>query len=260
MNATKPGPTPGTHVPDDLGELDRWGVWRLESGAKIPYRSSGGRASSTNPHDWGELEQARRALRAGRYTGLAFALFRDDGLTGIDLDDCLANGEVKLWARGVVERFGDSYQEVSPSLQGLKIWVRGALPANVSGVKVGDGQIEMYDHGRYFTVTGRAFRSAPLQVENHAADLQTLYRHLTADRKRSWPLQPLQSGRIQYGQQHSTLVSIAGTLRRRHVCDQAIEACLQAINAYQCEQPGPPENISRIVRSSRPWGEHERQT
>jgi hypothetical protein len=121
-------------------------------------------------------------------------------------------------------------------------------------VKIGDGTIEIYDHARYFTVTGRVFRGAPLEIEEHAADLRALYDHLTRKAVCRWTLQPLVGGRIPHGQQHSTLVSIAGTLRARRVCDEAIEACLQVINTQQCERPGPPEHISRIVRSSRRWG------
>jgi hypothetical protein len=159
---------------------------------------------------------------------------------------------IKPWARGLIERFYDTYMEISPSGTGVKIWARGSIPENIPGVQVGDGQIEMYDHGRYFTVTGNVFRGAPLQVEDHASDLAALYERLVPKVK-TWPLQPLEGGRIPYGQQHNTLVSICGTLRARRVCDAAIEACLQAINRYQCERPGPPENITRIVRSSRSW-------
>jgi hypothetical protein len=119
-------------------------------------------------------------------------------------------------------------------------------------VKVVGGAIELYDHARYFAVTGRLFRGSPLQIEDHTKDLLMLYNSLTAGR-RAWPLRSLPGGRILYGQQHSTLVSIAGTLRARGVCDEAIDACLQAINAHQCEKPGPPQNIARIVRSSRKW-------
>jgi len=70
---------------------------------------------------------------------------------GVDLDDCLdAEGNLRPWACGIVERFGDSYQEISPSGEGLKIWIRGSLPANLPGVKVvGGGQVELYDHSRY---------------------------------------------------------------------------------------------------------------
>jgi putative DNA primase/helicase len=245
---------PAIAVPDGLAELDRWAVWRMENGAKIPYRIDGRRASSPNAPDWGELELAQHAIASGRYTGLAFAFFEEDGLVGIDIDDVLdASGDVKPWGRGVVARFFDSYMEVSPSGCGLKIWARGTLPANLAKIAIQDGGIEMYSHGRYFTFTGRRFRGAPLQIENHQEDIHALYGRLTADKK-TWKLQPLQGGRIPHGQQHSTLVSIAGTLRARRVCDEAILACLLEINARQCERPGNPENILRIVQSSRRWG------
>jgi hypothetical protein len=59
-----------------------------------------------------------------------------------------------------------------------------------------------------------------------------------------WPLQPLEGGRIPYGRRHNTLVSLAGTLRARNVCDEAIEACLQIVNERQYERPGPRTHIS----------------
>ena len=241
-------------VPDDLAELDRWGVWRSEDGRKVPCRTDGRRASSVAPNDWGELEAARAALRRGSYSGLAFCFFEQDGLIGIDLDHSLnPDGTCKPWAAGIVTKFGDTYSESSPSGGGLHIFARGSLPAAVV-VKVEDGGIEAYSAGRYFTYTGQRFNCAPLQVEDHAEDLKVLYERLTQGKRRGWPLQPVEGGRIPYGQQHSTLVSIAGTLRARRVCDEAIEACLQVINARQCERPGPPENIARIVRTSRSWG------
>ena len=241
-------------VPDDLAELPRWAVWHMESGNKVPYQVNGSRASSTNPLHWGELDKARLAMSSGRFSGLAFAFFKKDGLVGIDLDDSVdPNGNPHPEFRGMVERFADTYIEVSPSGRGLKMWVRGTLPANVAKVPIGVGGVEMYDHARYFTFTGQRFRGAPLQVEDHATDVLTLYDHLTRDRRTTWHLQPLEGGRIPHGQQHSTLVSIAGTLRARRVCEEAIEVCLQMINENQCERPGPAANIRRIVRSTRRW-------
>jgi hypothetical protein len=154
-----------------------------------------------------------------------------------------------------VERFSDSYMERSPSGAGVKIWLRGELPSNVPGVKVGDGggSIELYAWARYFTVTGDVFRGAPSQVEEHSADLAVLHEHLTARKRKDWPLQPQRSGTIPHGVQHSTLLSICGTLRARRVCDSAILACLLEVNRLQCERPGPPENIARIVQSTKGW-------
>ena len=248
-------------VPDDLRERDQWVLWRYEERdgkrTKVPYQVGRRRASSTDPSTWANFEDVINEWRRAQnwYSGPGFVFSAQDPSCGIDLDDALdGKGNVKPWACGIVERFSDTYMEVSPSGQGIKIWVRGAVPANLGGVSVGDGQIEIYDHARYFAVTGRAFRGAPLEVEDHAADVLALCERLTPGKGRRWALQPLSGGRIPYGQQHSTLVSIAGTLQRRGICDEAIEACLQMINARQCERPGPPGHIARIVQSSRRWG------
>jgi len=127
-------------------------------------------------------------------------------LLGFDLDDCLdVNGMLKPWAQSTVERFSDTYIEMSPSGQGLKIWAKGDLPASVPGVRVGDGQIEMYDRA------GRVFSGAPLEVEDHSEDIRMLHERLMPTKhKGKWPLQPLEGGRIPYGHQHNTLVSIVG--------------------------------------------------
>jgi hypothetical protein len=257
MTSALPSP-PALQLPDDLTELDQWLLWRFEQVSeretKVPYSIHGYKASTANPRTWATFDAALDAWHRNRrvYVGLGF-VFVNGGLVGIDLDDCLTpNGDLKAWACGIVERFSDTYMEVSPSSQGLKIWARGSLPANLPGVPVGDGQIEMYDHARYFAVTGRAFRGALLGIEDHASDLLILYERLTEGRKR-WPLRPLPGGQIPRGRQHNTLVSLCGTLRVRGVCEEAIEACLQTVNEKQCEAPGPRANIARIVRSSRNW-------
>jgi primase-polymerase (primpol)-like protein len=246
-------------VPDDLAERDQWLLWRYEGrngrATKVPYSVRGCRANSTEPRDWTSFDAALTTWRQHerRYAGVGFVFSRNDPFAGIDVDDSLdAEGNIKPWARGLVDRFADTYTEISPSGSGLKIWAGGSLPANLAAIKIGDGQIEIYDHARFFAVTGRVFRGSPLAIEDHSADLRLLYEQLAGGRKRCL-LQPLESGRIPYGQQHSTLISLLGTLRARRVCDEAIEACLQAINARQCERPGPREHISRMVRSSRTW-------
>lgn len=253
-------PTSDFCVPDSLAERDQWVLWSFENRngkpTKVPYQVNGKRADSTNCRTWTTFEKAWTAWcrNRQRYAGVGFVFSKEDGFVGIDLDDSLdETGAVKAWARGIVERFSDTYTEVSPSGRGLKIWAYGALPSNLPGVRVGDGAIELYGHARYFTVTGRAFGGGPLEVEDHRADLVDLYRHLTASRGNRWPLQPLSGGQIPLGRQHNILVSVCGTLRARHVCDEAIEACLQIMNMRQCEIPGPRENIARIVRSSRKW-------
>jgi primase-polymerase (primpol)-like protein len=245
-------------VPDDLLELaGHFALWRDEKGRKVPYQTNGKRASTTSDSHWHDFDQAAEILTKypGRYSGMAYRFIKSDATTGIDLDDVLdAGGAVKECARGVIERFSDTYMEVSPSGKGVKIWARGSIPSNVPGIAIGAGaSIEMYDHARYFTLTGQVFNGAPLQLEHHEEDLLALHKRLTEGSQKVWPLQPLNGGRIPYGHQHSTLISIAGTLRARRVCDEAILACLLTVNAHQCERPGAPEAIARIVRSTRTW-------
>jgi hypothetical protein len=254
-------PKTGLHLPDDLVELDHWVTWRRERDTKVPYQPNGHPASSADPSTWTTFEAALAAWRNRPkfYAGIGYVLSDADPFVGVDLDDCLESETApKPWARGIVERFYDTYTEISPSGRGLKLFARARLPSNVGKtiIRVGQeavGGIEMYSHARFFTVTGRAFNQSPLQIEDHAADILELYKWARGSGRRAGCAVGA-SARIPYGRQHLTLVSICGTLRRRGVCDEAIEACLQAVNAKQCEQPGPPENIHRIVQSSRHWG------
>lgn len=251
-------------VPDDLIERDQWVLWRYEGRSKggkptkVPYQASHLRADTTDPLTWTtfELASSLHAEYAEHYSGIGFVFSKDDPFVGIDLDQCLdTDGDVAAWARQIVERFAHSYMETSPSGRGIKIWVRGALPANMPGKRIGtggDGSIEMYDRGRYFAVTGHVFRDAPQHIEDHAADVMLLYNRLTAGGN-GWPVGP-QQGRIPFGTQHNTLVSICGTLRARQVCEEAIEACLQVVRERQCEKPPSPEHVHQIVVSSRKWG------
>lgn len=253
MTTTMPGITIGAL--DDLAERDQWVLWRYERDTKVPYQVNGRRASSTDTRTWNSYAAVQAALWAhpDRYDGGGFVFWGEDPFAGIDLDDCLDSaGNVKPWAQGIVARFADTYMETSPSGHGIKIWARGSLPSNLGKVAVADGGIEMYSHSRFFTVTGRAFRGAPLQIEDHGDDLLLLHERLSAGR-RGWAHQPQHDGLIPHGQQHFTLVSLAGTLRRRRVCDSAILACLLEVNRRQCEQPGSPENIERIVATTRGW-------
>jgi hypothetical protein len=247
------------NIPDDFAEWIQFLLWRREHGTKVPYRVDGRKASTTNPQDWSDYETVLRVLQSHprEYAGIGFVFQESDPFAGIDIDNCLedTNDNPKAWCRGIVERFADTYMEVSPSGLGLKIWCRGKLPAAVS-IAIEDGRIEMYDRARYFTLTGNVFRGAPLEIEDHAADLLSLFERLTGRSANHCEMPrygiPVE-GKIPKGTQHLTLVSLTGTLRRRGICDEAIEACLQTVNLRQCEQPGRPENISRIVRSTRAW-------
>lgn len=55
--------------------------------------------------------------------------------------------------------------------------------------------------------------------------------------------------RIPHGRQHATLVSAAGSMRRRGMGVGEIDAALQVMNRDRCEQPGDPQAIRLIAES-----------
>jgi primase-polymerase (primpol)-like protein len=258
--------TPRIIVPDSLAELDRWLLWRSEirngEPTKVPYSAPGRVASPTRPADWLTFEQATQALERypKHWSGIGFVFSSADGVVGIDLDDSLdVAGQPKLWAQGYIERFADTYTEVSPSGTGIKIFAKGTVPKGLGKVlMMGKGRkdgIEMYSTGRFFAVTGQRFRGAPLEIEDHSADVLRMYHMLTGEKscQQKQRCRVPAEGKIAAGNRHNALVSIAGVLRWRGICDEGIEACLLAINTYQCGEPKPAEEVLKIVRDSRNW-------
>lgn len=54
---------------------------------------------------------------------------------------------------------------------------------------------------------------------------------------------------IKDGQRNSTLVSLAGTMRRRGMCEAEIFAALEVTNELRCKPPMPVEEVQRISAS-----------
>jgi len=150
---------PYSNIPQELKDLRQWVCWRYEhrSGdkpTKVPTTIGGYDASSTNPRDWYAFDEV--VENAHKFDGIGFVFSKDDPYCGIDLDDCLADGEPKQWSRVIVDRFSATYGEVSPSGNGIKYICKATNPLG-KGRKVacGDGAIELYDSGRFFTLTGQ---------------------------------------------------------------------------------------------------------
>jgi putative DNA primase/helicase len=165
-------------IPDDLKELDQWVLWRREERngkqTKVPCQPNGKLASSTDSKTWRSFSEICAAWqqKPKKFAGIGFVFTSDDPLSGIDMDDCLDSGVLKPCARLVVERFHDTYSEVSPSGKGIKIFAKGKLPGGGKRKDFGDHAIEMYDQGRFFTITGQIFNGAPLQIEDHQSDIE----------------------------------------------------------------------------------------
>lgn len=150
-------------IPDDLIALDQWVTWRNENGTKVPYRADGrGRAKVNDPGTWFTFQAALQSFAdrldtPEQFTGIGFVFTEDDDFVGIDLDDCVNGDEIKPSARAIIDLL-NGYAEISPSLTGVKVWVRGRLNLPTTGKKQHmswGGDMEVYHRGRWFAVTGR---------------------------------------------------------------------------------------------------------
>ncbi|TXH16245.1 MAG: hypothetical protein E6R03_05765 [Hyphomicrobiaceae bacterium] len=149
-------------IPSFFKQFKSWCLW---AGDKVPLGLNGAGISTTKPETWLSFDDAEAEFVTSKQArGLGFVFSKESGLVGIDLDDCFkAPGELKKWAKQVLELFSDNqaYVETSPSGKGLHIIVTGSKPGsrckkilmNKEGKRI--GEIEMYDSGRYFTMTGR---------------------------------------------------------------------------------------------------------
>jgi putative DNA primase/helicase len=167
------------NIPVQLRELPQWVNWRYEfrddDWTKVPcIPRTGANAKSNDPSTWATFDESAR--HAQRFDGLGFQ-FGDSGFVGVDLDDCRdpVTGKLTPFAEKVVERF-NTYAEVSPSGEGVKLFLRGTWNGSGKNRLVnGTDRIEVYPRGRYFTVTGAKLPGAPDIVRECQPELDALY-------------------------------------------------------------------------------------
>jgi hypothetical protein len=159
-------------IPDTIREIEQWICWREKDRdgktTKIPtkpYRTSGSpNAKTDDSSHWRDFDTALNYHRSGRITtsGVGFVFSTETEIVGVDLDSCrnLETGEFDDWAQDVIDRL-DSFTEVSPSGTGAHILLKGKLPDGRNR----RGDIEMYDEGRFFTVTGEHVDGTPLEIK-----------------------------------------------------------------------------------------------
>jgi len=165
--------------PTEMVQLPQWVPYRMKWNAgagkfdKIPMNpNTGYNAKSNRPDTWGSFDLAVKRALNRKLGGVGFVFCRDDAYVGIDLDKCIdESGEVQPWAQAIINAL-DSYTELSPSGKGYHIIGRGKLPPR--GRR--NGQVEMYDRGRFFTVTGLVSGSGVLR--DIQEELDKLHREL----------------------------------------------------------------------------------
>ena len=143
--------------------------------------NTGHYAATNKPETWGDFPSTIRACEKYGCSGIGIVLTKGDPYVGIDLDNCRdpETGEIEPWAIEIVSRLA-SYTEVSPSGTGLRIFIKAKLPPG--GRK--KGNFEVYDSGRYLTVTGdRLFPDLELGIEARQEELEQLHAEVFDSKK-----------------------------------------------------------------------------
>jgi hypothetical protein len=164
-------------IPADLRSRRQWVAWRSErrdgKPTKVPYCvETGKRASSTDPQTWTTFETAL-AFAQRHADGVGFVFTPDDPYCGVDLDNCIAVGELHPDADVIVRRL-DTYSEFSVSGHGAHVIGRGNLNGfkrNRTGNTPWGGEFEVYDQGRFFCVTGDALPGTPRSTTDFEEEL-----------------------------------------------------------------------------------------
>ena len=174
-------------VPAVMREAKRWVTWQYEirdgKKTKVPHTPGKGQAKSTDRETWVTFEEARRAEEF--YSGIGFVL--GDGWLGLDADHVrdLDTGE---WLPGILDEIKSvqSYAELSPSKTGAHVIAYGETPGDRSRAK---GEVwEMYDRGRFFTVTGAHIPGTPDDVREPApGSLEAIYEKIGRTKEGSAP-------------------------------------------------------------------------
>lgn len=119
--------------PGELKKYKRWLVWKFG-----PPKDTGKRPKL--PYDLTDPDRTVDKLEAAKYSfdevlsafnaderwdGIGF--FPTGDLIGVDFDDCVHDGTIKLEVEEILQVLG-SYTELSPSENGLRVWIRGKAP------------------------------------------------------------------------------------------------------------------------------------
>ena len=230
-------------VPAELRQYPQWVAWNFGGGGKkLPINPrTGNNAAPDNPLTWTNFGAAYRYAQKHGY-GVGFVFTENDPYCGIDFDDCrdAARGTitVETWER--IAALG-SYTEVSPSGTGLKVFLKARVDRAHKSATV-----EVYDRGRFFTVTGQHLQGTPETIEERQAEVDALIAEVFGTNGHSTDPIP---GKIPEGERNNTLASLAGSLRRRGLSEEVIERTLLEVNRAQCDPPLGEDEVKRIARS-----------
>jgi primase-polymerase (primpol)-like protein len=134
-----------------FGSQKRWVNW--ENVTKRPLQPSGDSASIK---DLATLSTYEEVAKVSSNVGIVFT--EDKLLLGIDMDDCIVDWVIQHEQEEKIKLFiekANTYTEISPSGTGLHCFLQVETPIALEANR--KGSFEVYNSGRYFTVTNNPF-------------------------------------------------------------------------------------------------------
>ncbi len=193
--STNPDTTHFDNVSLCLRERPQWVLWQFRKVdgnlRKIPINvRTGWEASTTDAKTWAAFDEAVDALQKSKgMAGIGYVFSPDDPFTGIDFDNCRdpETGTLATWAKEFILALA-SYTEASPSGRGVHVIVRAKKkPGQLCRKDYATGRVEMYDQGRYFTMTGRYLPEGSAEVEERQDEVDALYRQVFGEIPKAVP-------------------------------------------------------------------------
>lgn len=172
------------NIPNELRPLKQWGlfqkIWQQERNkyTKIPHNAlNGGAGKSNDPSTWVDFKTALEALKTYQMDGLAF--FFANGYVGLDIDhigdelDKFRAGDYQENEVSQAVTMTKSYMEVSISGSGIHAIFKGKIP----GDRRRKGNVEMYDSGRFFALTGNTIGRYQEEINTVSPEVMKLMYH-----------------------------------------------------------------------------------
>jgi putative DNA primase/helicase len=248
------------NIPAMLKHHPTWVAWGIRGAPpKSPYTPASilsGRpqpAKAGIPETWGSFHAAAECVRRGLAQGIGYEF--DSSVYGVDLDNVIDEaGMLTPQAQEIVDKLA-SYTEISPSGTGLHIFVL-APGAVITRHRKKGCFLEIYNTGRYFTVTGNIYGSVKT-IETRTAGLQAIHdKYLLPEPVQKFarppPPQPIHSAEqahfLRIGLERDKVFTALWAGGRRNGNESADDIALMNKLAYWCN--ADPDSMIRAFLSS----------
>ncbi|MDO5714215.1 MAG: helicase-related protein [Tissierellia bacterium] len=169
------------NIPEELKKEKRWclykKIYRDKKTTKIPIMPNGEFAKVNDKSTWQDYNSCLKAIDKGVGDGLGF--FLGDGYLGIDIDkvyqdiqEYYDNKNTQSMTAEFLRELS-TYAEISPSGTGIHFIGKGYVPGDRKRYK----NLEIYDEGRFFTVTGNIIKDKNRnEIKSLNKELNPLYK------------------------------------------------------------------------------------